>query len=298
MATCKSPLRITGLGIGPFFAALALIVALAAPRIQAQSPEGGIVAIGGSVTEIIYALDQQHRLVARDTTSTYPPEALALPDVGYMRALSPEGVLSVSPALIVSEEGAGPPEALTVLAQSSIPIVEVPGDYSRDGVRRRILAVGAALDVASAAQTLAAEVDAALARAETAAEAAAGRTPKRVLFILSTRNGRVLASGTNTAADGIIGLSGAVNAITAFEGYKPLTDEAIIAAAPDAILMMARLGDHAAANAELFAMPAIATTPAARSQTVIRIDGRLLLGFGPRTAEAIAALSGALYPVR
>ena len=62
----------------------------------AEEPDR-IVVIGGSVTEIVYALGQQERLVARDTTSNHPPEVEALPDVGYIRALSPEGCSRWSP---------------------------------------------------------------------------------------------------------------------------------------------------------------------------------------------------------
>ena len=65
---------------------------------------------------------------------------------------------------------------------------------------------------------------------------------KRVLFILSTQGGKILASGTGTAADGIIAWPAAVNAISGFTGYKQLSDEAIISARPDVILMMDRAG--------------------------------------------------------
>ena len=93
-----------------------------------------ILSIGGSVTEIVYALGEEDRLVARDTTSTHPPDAQSLPDVGYMRSLSPEGVLSVAPDLIVAEDGAGPPETIALLNAASIPFVTVPDRYSAEGV--------------------------------------------------------------------------------------------------------------------------------------------------------------------
>ena len=113
--------------------------------------------------------------------------------------------------------------------------------------------------------------------------------------MLSVRGGRILASGTNTAADGIIRMAGAINAISEFEGYQLLSDEALIAAAPDIILMMDRGGDHSTAADELFALPAVATTPAAQSRAIIRMNGLYLLGFGPRTGKAILQLSKALY---
>ena len=119
---------------------------------------------------------------------------------------------------------------------------------------------------------------------------------KRVLFVLSMQGGRIMASGQDTAADGMIELVGATNAMEGFSGYKTVTGEAVIAAAPDVILMMDRSGDHAMANDDLFAHPAIATTPAGENRAVIRMDGMRLLGFSVRTPEAaqelIAALNG------
>ena len=254
-----------------------------------------VLSIGGSVTEIVYALGEEDRLIARDSTSVFPVAAEALPDVGYMRALSPEGVLAVSPGLIISEDGAGPPETIAVLEGAKIPFITVPDEYSRAGIIAKVRAVGAALDVADEAETLVQELDDKLQAAEQVAQEQASETPKRVLFILSTQGGRIMASGHGTAANGIIEMAGATNVITEFEGYKPLSDEAISAAAPDVILMMDRDDDHGAANATLFAMPALAGTPAAQNGAVVRMDGSYLLGFGPRTADAILDLNAALY---
>ena len=254
-----------------------------------------VLSIGGSVTEIVYALGEEDRLIARDSTSVFPLAAEALPDVGYMRALSPEGVLAVSPGLIISEDGAGPPETIAVLEGAKIPFITVPDEYSRAGIIAKVRAVGAALDVADEAETLVQELDDKLQAAEQVAQDQASETPKRVLFILSTQGGRIMASGHSTAANGIIEMAGATNVITQFEGYKALSDEAISAAAPDVILMMDRDDDHGAANAALFAMPALAGTPAAQNDAVVRMDGAYLLGFGPRTADAILDLNAALY---
>ncbi len=253
-----------------------------------------ILALGGSVTEIVYALGEEDRLIARDTTSTFPAPANDLEDVGYLRALSPEGVLSVDPTLIISEEGAGPPETIDVLRDAAIPFVTVPETYSREGILEKIRTVGDALDVPEKADDLAARIDLALREAEEKA-ATVSETPKRVLFILSTQGGRIMAAGTNTAAQAIIEMSGGVNAVAAFEGYKQMTDEAVSAAAPDVILMMDRGGDHGASNDELFTMPAIITTPAAEDEAVIRMDGLYILGFGPRTADAAIELNERLY---
>ena len=271
---------------------IAVVLCAGVVRAAVADAPSRIVSIGGAVTEIVHALGEEHRLVARDATSTWPPEAEALPDVGYMRALSAEGVLSVAPDLLIAEDGAGPPEMLDLLMQASVPVVTVPDAVDGPGILARIEAVAAALGVPEKGAALAAEVGAALAEAQ--AEAAQASGGKRVLFILSAQGGRLLASGTGTAADGIIRMAGGVNAIGGFEGYKTLTDEAAAIARPDLILMMDRSGDHAAANAELVALPALAGSPAAKTGSIVRIDGLLLLGFGPRTAEAVRTLSRAI----
>lgn len=269
----------------------ALWVAVA--PVPAGAGDANVLSIGGSVTEIVYALGQGHRLVARDTTSTYPQAANDLPDVGYIRALSAEGVLSVSPELILSEEGAGPPETVAALAAAAIPFVIIPDAHDAEGVIAKVRAVGEALGVGAKAEALAADLavqfQASAARIERVAD------PKKVLFILSAQGGRILASGSGTAAAAIIGMAGGVNALHGFEGYKPVTDEAILAAAPDVILMLDRSGDHAVTDEALLTMPAIAPTPAAAGRAIVRLNGLLLLGFGPRTAEATRDLNHALY---
>jgi iron complex transport system substrate-binding protein len=254
-----------------------------------------LVSVGGDVTEIIYALGEEGRLIARDTTSMYPEAAMKLPDVGYMRALSPEGILAMNPTAIIAVEGSGPPEALNVLKGASVPFETVPNTYDRDGILKKIDRVGSLLAVPDKARALKEKVGADL----DAAIADAGKRPetdrKRILFILSMQGGKIMASGTGTAADGIIKLSGSVNAVGNFPGYKPLTDEAIIEAKPDVILMMNRGDGSSVKDEDLLKQPAIALTPAAEKKAIIRVDGLHMLGFGPRTASAVRELNAAIY---
>ena len=254
-----------------------------------------LVAIGGAVTEIVYALGEGGRLVARDSTSTFPEEAVKLPDVGYMRQLSPEGVIAVNPTAILAVEGSGPPDALAVLKSAGIPFETVPEGYDRAAILKKIDVIGKFLGVEDKAKALEAQVGADL----DAAIADAAKRPenerKRVLFILSFQNGKVMAAGGHTAADGIIGLAGAVNATEGpFDGYKPLTDEAIIKAKPDVVMVMTRPG-AGSTDEEVLAHPAISVTPAAANKAILRMNSLHLLGFGPRTASAIRDLNKELY---
>ena len=282
----------------PLVAAIGLSLLVAA--LPARAAEGvavfadtsRIAAIGGSITEIVYALGEQDHLVARDSTSHYPQAALELPDVGYMRQLSPEGVLSVKPSGILALHGSGPKEAVDVLKKSSIPFIEVPEHFSHEGILEKIHVVGKALGADARADVLAAEVDAKLKAAEK--QTASIKDRKRILFVLSTQGGKILAAGGDTAADGIIKLAGGVNAVEGFSGYKQMSDEAIVTARPDAILMMNNAGP-ATSDDELFSNPSIASTPAGAARKLIRMDGGYLLGFGPRTADAIHELAVSLY---
>nr|WP_192183538.1 hemin ABC transporter substrate-binding protein [Mesorhizobium amorphae] len=271
---------------------LAALPARASETVAAFADTSRVAAIGGSITEIVYALGQQSHLVARDSTSRYPEAALQLPDVGYMRQLSPEGVLSVNPSGILALHGSGPKEAVDVLKKTSIPFIEVPERYSHEGILEKIRIVGKALGAEDKAEKLAAEVDAKLKAAEN--QTASIKERKRILFVLSIQGGKVLAAGSETAADGIVKLAGAVNAVEGFSGYKQMSDEAIITARPDVILMMENAGP-AVSDDELFSHPSIASTPAGITRKVVRMDGGYLLGFGPRTADAIHDLAVSLY---
>jgi iron complex transport system substrate-binding protein len=270
-----------------------LCQAMPAQAESAKAEPAKIVALGGTVSEIVAALGQEGRMVARDSTSTYPESLTALPDVGYVRALSPEGVLSVEPDLILADEGAGPAETVDVLKASGVPYIVVPDSFAPDGIAQKINVIGAALGQQAAASDLAAKVDAGLAEAR--AKAAAISVKKRVLFILTLQGGRVMAAGEGSSADAIIALAGGTNAATGFQGYKPMTDEAVLAAAPDTILMMESEGPRTVSDEDVKALPALADSPAVKSGAILRMDGLKLLGFGPRTPEAATELRAALY---
>jgi len=253
-----------------------------------------VVAAGGVITEIVHALGREDWLVGVDTTSLHPPETLKrLPNVGYVRALSAEGVLSLRPDLVIALESAGPPDALRLLAEAGVEIRRIGEDYSAAGIVNRIRIVGELVSAPERAAKLAGAVERRF--AELATLRAKIEARKRVLFVLSLQNGRVMAGGRNTSADAIVALAGGINAAEAVEGFKPISDEGLIAAAPDVIVMMRR-GEQTAPNAaEIFSLPAFKGVPAARERALVVMDGLYLLGFGPRTPDAAGDLMRAIY---
>jgi iron complex transport system substrate-binding protein len=283
-----------GIGMKYLFLAIAAAWPLST-QAETYADASSIVSIGGPVTEVIYALGAGDRIVARDTTSHFPSEAEALPDVGYMRQLSAEGVLSVSPDLIITRDTAGPPETLEQLRSASVPLVEVHDAFTKEGVLTAVEAIGEALGEQDAAAVLLQQIAQDFVALE--ADILQQSSAPRVLFILSNQGGRLNVAGRGTGAGGMIEISGGKNVMgEAFEGYKIMSDEALIEAAPDVVLMMKGRGDHSGRKDEIFALPALAHSPAAMNGNFVTIDPASL-GFGPRTAQFARTLNAAFASV-
>lgn len=275
-------------------ALLALLLLVPLPGLAQELPER-IVSVGGAVTEILYALGEERRIVGVDTTSLFPARALReKPDVGYLRQLSAEGVLALSPDLIVMDEGAGPPEAVDLIDAAGVRVEHVPTGHSVadlvEKMTRVAASVGKAAEGRAMADRLAGEFDA------LAADLSGVETRRRVLFVLSLVDGRPNAAGRGTGADAIIRLAGGRNVMEGTDGYRALSLEAAAALRPDVIVVVGRAG--AGAIEDPLAVPALAATPAGEAGAVIRMDADYLLGFGPRTPAAARELASLLYPDR
>jgi len=275
-------------------AAILAAVVITLPA-RAATDTSRIVSIGGAVTEILYALGHDKQIVGVDTTSLYPAQAIKeKPNVGYMRQLSAEGVLGLNPSVMIAIAGAGPKETINVLEAAKVPLIVVPDSYTEQGIVEKITLIGNVVGATERAACLAAQVHDDITALE---KIRAGiKTRKRVLFMLSFINGRVMAAGRGTAADGIIRMAGAVNVFDGHEAYKQITDEAVIAARPDLIVSIQRGGPADLSADAVFAQPALAATPAAATKAFVSMDGLYLLGFGPRTARAARDLALTLYP--
>lgn len=266
--------------------ALAWLPALA----QAQG-RPRIVSVGGAVTETIFALGAQGQLVGVDTTSLFPADATRLPQVGYARTLSAEGVLALAPQLLLASGEAGPPTVLAQLQRAGVR-VEVLDDHHRfDGVLARTRRVGALCGREAEAAQLVARL-----QQDWAARPPPPAAPlPRVLFVLAHAGGQLRVAGEGTGADAMLALAGARNAFAGVQGYKPLTAEAALQAAPDVILCTDQ-GLVAQGGADgLLTAPGLALTPAGRARRVVGMEALLLLGFGPRLPQAVAELTSKLH---
>ena len=242
-----------------------------------------ITAAGGSITEIIYFLEQESRLIAVDVTSNYPKSAMNLPSIGYVRALSAEGVLSLDPTLIIGENDMGPPSVIDQINRTNVETRVLPEIHSASGIIQKIECVGKIIGMTKN------EIDfynnkllKQVSQLENSTSDAEG---KKIIYILSMQSGSPLIAGSNTSGDGLISLAGGINPLSSFEGWKPVGTESIIQAEPDLIIISERGLKGFGTIEELSNHPALYLTPAAQNNNILALDGMASLGFGPRTID-------------
>jgi iron complex transport system substrate-binding protein len=255
-----------------------------------------LITIGGAVTETVFALGMEDNIIAVDDSSIYPPETESFESVGYLRFLSSEPILALNPTLIITTEDAGPPEVVRQLEQSGVTFLIVPAEDTIDGAAEKIMTIARALDKKTEGQAL---VDDMLADIATAQELLSTvESDPKVLFVYARGAAILTVSGTGTGADEIISLARGVNAVTDYEGYKPLTAEAVVAAAPDIILTTSLGVDSLGGIDEMMDLPGVALTPAGQNGRILytNLDDLFLLGFTPRLGGAILELTYLLHP--
>ncbi|MBR25944.1 MAG: hemin ABC transporter substrate-binding protein [Rhodobacteraceae bacterium] len=272
---------------------LALLALVPGGRARAQAP-GRVIVAGGDLAEIAFALGAGDQVVGVDSTSAYPEAAAALPQVGYLRRLAPEGLLSLAPDLLIAAPDAGPPAALEALSAAGVQVETGPEGDDVSVVTRKIAFMGRLLGREAEAEALAADFSARMARLEASLEGIEDRPG--VLCLLSAGRGAPLAAGTGTSAAAVIALARGRNAVTVYEGYRPLSAEAAIAAAPEVLLLPAHAARAMGGAEAALALPELAATPAGIAGRAVVMDGMALLGFGLRTPEAVAELARALHP--
>lgn len=250
-------------------------------------PVRRLISVGGALTEVVYALGAQSLLVATDTTSLYPEAATRTPKVGYLRQLSAEGLLSLQPDALVGAADAGPAVVLEQVRAAGVRVELVPAQHSFEEVLRKVETVGRVTGREAQAAQLAQRLQQEWAQVSRQV-AQATRRP-RALFILS-HNGSPMVAGTDTAAHALLTLAGADNVVTAFAGYRPLTAEAMAAAAPQVLINSTQGIEALGGVAAFWQRPELALTPAFARKALVTMEASHLLGFGPRLPSAVQAL--------
>lgn len=246
---------------------------------------------GGSLTELVYAIGAGDRVVGVDETTSFPPETASLPHIGYWKQLSSEGILSLRPDRFITWQDAGPTLVLEQLRTHNVKVLTLPRvPATVEQMYTNIHTLAAALGEQQKGDEL---VNTLRQRLEKVALRNAQMKPVNALFILSAGGSAPQVAGKGSVADAIMTLAGAQN-VAQHNQYKGYSAEALIAANPEAIVVTSQMtqGDIS----RLAAVPGMTHTAAWKNQRIIVVDQALILGMGPRVADAVETLHQQFWP--
>ena len=241
-----------------------------------------IVVAGGSITEIVYFLGVEDKLVGVDITSNFPVEAKKLKSIGYLRNLSIEGILSLSPGLVLAEEDIGPPIIVNQLRKTSIDLRIIKEKNNLNGIRNKIMCISKILNTSLEDNKDYVELQKKLYRVRNLKKINSKKI-KKILLILMMRGSSPVVAGKNTSGQGFINMIGHENSMSDLNGWKPVSSEEIIKKNPDYIIITKRAFKSFSSLDQFLSIPGISSTLAAKKKNIIVKDGMSMLGFGPRT---------------
>lgn len=268
----------------------------AAPAPAAAESAPRLVVIAKDYNEFIWALGAQQNVVGVDLSSTYPPEVSKVTSVGYHRALTAEGILSVKPTLILHDGNIGPPEVLEQLQKLGIPMRQFENkNDSIAGAEALIREIGAEFGKKERAEELCAKLEQDLAAAR--AEAVKYQEHPRVVIIHFGRASNVyLTMNGESVAGKMIEMAGGTMALQG-KGMGRLTSPEVVAKADPEVILLTDYGfDRLGTEEKILELPGVAETTAARNHHLFRVEEHDLAYFGPRSGENVLALARLIHP--
>lgn len=258
--------------------------------------------ISGTIAATVFALGLGDQVVGRDASTQFPgtEDLPVVTKTGH--TLNPEAILELAPTVVLTDTTIGPKEVRQQLRDAGIPVVVISSDRRIDTTDALVTEIATALGVPTRGTALIArldaELDAAIAEiADVTPSAATDRARMLFLYVRGSANVYYIF-GEDSGADSLIDAVGGVDVAEeiGWEGMKPMTAEALVAAQPDVLVMMTDgLESVGGVDGLIERIPAIAETPAGAHRRVIDMADAEILSFGPRSADVISALARALY---
>jgi iron complex transport system substrate-binding protein len=259
------------------------------------------VVISPIYNEIIWALGAQDKVVGVDLSTTYPPEVKNVQTVGYHRALSAEGILSLHPTAIIHDNNIGPPQVVQQIQQLNIPMKTFTAkNDSLDGTKALIREMGAYFHKEARAEELCNTLDSQ--RAVSLEKVKQYTDHPRVAVIHFGRASNVyLVVGKGGGGDGggvsqMVEMAGGQMAVENRGMQRMESPEVIAQANPDVILLTDFGYDRLNGSLDqIKALPGVATSNAAKNNHIYRIEENVLNYFGPRSGENIAKVAAIIH---
>lgn len=276
--------------------AAVLLGALPAWAQAAPATRERVVCVSKQINEFMFAIGAQEVLVGRDLTSVYPPAIRRITSVGYHRALSAEGIVSLKPTMLLTDGNVGPDAVLEQVRSVGIPVVVLRAGSTPDSAQALMLELGRRFHREAAAANVVARWRAGMQQVARDSAARVGPMPRTLMMHFGQIINGYLGIRTGTTADRILRWAGATNAIDSIGGMSRLTPELIARCAPEVIIATDVGFDRLGSAAGFAKLPGVALTPAARSLRIRRIDESEIMYYGPRTPAAVRHLTELLRP--
>ncbi|MDM7941401.1 MAG: ABC transporter substrate-binding protein [Hydrogenophaga sp.] len=274
-------------------AGLTLVTAATASA-QAKGRAERWIVTNSYVAEIVVALGGGQQIVALGGGSDHLTELKAVPRLPGFRQTSAEPMLSVSPTRVLVTNEWTVPQTLEQLRAAGVAVHVLSADQTPDGVEKRIRVVAELLGRESEGEALIARFhrEMAVVRADVARQS---RRP-RALFILAGGSRPTLVGGRNTNVAALLELAGAINVAQDIEGFKVMSTEAMIVAAPEFILTNQDGTSPVDGVPVALRAPGAMDTPAGKGGRLITVPGHFLQGMGIFTPQGVRTLARQIHP--
>ncbi len=251
---------------------------------------------------MVFALGKGHNIVACDLSSTYPDSAKLLKTVGYHRALSAEGIISMEPDLVIHSKDIGPENVEPQLIKAGLKVKVFGGANTFDSAKLLLHDLGKFFGEEKKADSITGKMDADLAKAVEELRSRNIKDTPNVMIIHFGRANNVYfvmsgRRGGNGPADQMIKLAGGKVTVYDAKGARQISAEAVATANPD-IIIATDFGFDQMGSMEKFAsgVPGVSLTNAAKNGRIYRFEEHDLIYFGPRTGDNIINLMNLIHP--
>jgi len=281
--------------------ALTLVLTLRAPAaalttrdmlgrpVTLAAPASRIVSLVPSVTEILFALGAEDRLVGVTDFCDYPPAARQKPSVGGMVSPNLEVLVSRKPDLVVATTEGTREETVAQLGRLRIPTYLVVAHRVTD-VTALVSHLGELTGRRAAADALRARIEQ---RVDAVRRAVAPYRRPRVLYVLWPEP--LIVPGRDALVTELIRLAGG-ESISAGDGdsYPRYSLEAAVAKAPEVILLANHGANTGPIDRERWQR--LSELPAIRAGRLHQVEGNLLHRYGPRVVDGLEQLARVIHP--